>query len=192
MVFEVVGALVIWLTIAIGVRVYMRYFARAQRNDPGFEAWCARRPRLAYFAVRPDALHLVRRALLEALGEAGAVVVSGGGKPWPIYALELGIERVAPDVIALVVESAKLRRGRRSAPELFLLIERAVATAPHAITELWLHGQLHQRKAAPTKKGASKLDRDRIGWLGRPDAEGLHLEVTIGVPGWALATPRAA
>lgn len=188
MVFEVVGALVIWFAIAIGVRVYMRYFAHGARGDEAFEAWCGKRPKLAYFAARPDTVHLVRRALLEELGEAGSVLVSGGSKPWPTYQLELGIERVSPDVLALVIESAKLRRGRRPTPrELTTVIERAIASTPGAILEVWLHGQLHQRA-----RGKSKLDRDRVGWVGRPDRDGLHLEVMVGVPAWALATTRAA
>lgn len=192
MVFEVIGALVIWFAIAIGVRVYSRHYLQEAQGDPGFEEWLRGRPKLAYFAVRPDALHLVRRALLEGIAEAGVVVVAEGETPWPRYGLELGIERIAPDVLALVVEGGAPRRGTRGATELLAIVERAAQVAPGAVVELWLHGQVHRPSGTTRNPRRKPLDRDRVGWVGRPDGEGLHLERMVGIPAWANPSVRAA
>ena len=186
MVFEVVGALVIWFAIAIGVRIYSRSYTRKQSGDARFQQWCRTRPRLAYFAVRPEALHLVRRALLEEFSVAHPVAVGQGAKPWPSHQLELDIERAAPDLLVLVLASGKPLRGQARTTELLTLVERACGNAPQAIVEIWLHGQLHHGRHG------SKLDRDRVGWIGRPDSTGLHLELMVGTPAWTQARSRAA
>ena len=142
--------------------------------------------------MRPDALHLVRRALLEQVAEAGVVVVAEGEKPWPLYGFELGIERVAPDLLELVVEGGAPRRGKRGATELLTIVERATQGAPGAVVELWLHGQAHRPQGATRNPRKKPLDRDRVGWVGRPDGAGLHLERMVGIPAWANPSVRAA
>ena len=189
--FEVVGALVIWFAIAIGVRLYLRYFGRDIETDAAFEEWCRSRPRVAYLAVRPAEAHLARRALPEALDGASTVVVSEGVRPWPHYAFELEVERLSGDVLALVISAVRPRAGRRSrGVELRHLVEQAAAAAPTAFVELWLHGQLHQRRQG------SRIDRDRIGWIARAGAgagEGeLTWEQMLGTPSWAQPQTRAA
>lgn len=128
-----------WALSGLGLWVYRRFFERAAKAEPQFEAWCRGGPLLA--ALRGDAsrLEAVERTLRARLGDRSRAVATLGGWPWPNYALELDFARTEGVLELRVRRAVLLRTHGAPPPSLTSVLRDTLNEHPDAIDDTWLH-----------------------------------------------------
>lgn len=154
--------------------------ARGARHQ-GFEAWCAARPIVAA-AHCPREHAVTRAARLAWVARRGWLNVRGGF-PWGNYAVELAVEAVSPDVVAVRITRARRLRGVADPPALDALTE----ALSQGTEEVWLHGELWSDDASPHPP--------EVSWrVGHDPRDGLRVLRVTSRPWWLVRattpTPR--
>lgn len=174
---ELIVAILSGPVIAMAVRFYTHWANLDLRREPGFEAYCSKRPLVAAFACTPSRVDAVQRAIAGVIGAHGEVFNHQGRFPWPSYKLAVELVRHG-DVLCLVLRRATLKRPREQRPELFVALLAAVKGLEDGIERVWLHGHFY------SDGRPSRVDRNRVGFLGGFAGGDLRLSNVIGLPEW--------
>lgn len=175
---EPIFGLMLCVAIYFGISVFFTYTSEFQR-DAAFERWCAGKPIILAFrcAEADDARHRIRQLI----APHDQLVNLHGGAPWQYYRFDVLVRSLADDVVAVQIAGAIPQRGRWTRrPDAGTVAERLMNNREAAISEVWMHGQLHPSEA----RSAS---RDQRSWFAQIDDEGqFALTPMIGRPQWML------
>lgn len=174
---EPIFGLVLCVAIYFGIALWSTYTSEFKR-DAAFERWCRRRPIILAFrcSEADDARHRLRQLI----APHDQLVNKHGGAPWQYYRYDVVVRSLSDDVVAVQIEGAVPQRGPWThRPDAGDLTDRLVRNPEAAVSEVWMHGQLHPSEAR-------SLARDQRSWLGIVTEGALSLNPMIGRPAWMV------